>query len=119
MGLPAPASLKTVHRTVFRALASPEDISSRPNDKGCPVTHIINALTEVSGDYDVLFCDLWGCVHNGRVAYPAAIAALQAFRRQGGRVALMTNAPRPQRFVAEQIARLSVPRRWQGRRRPP
>ena len=74
------------------------------------MTHIINALTEVSGDYDVLFCDLWGCVHNGRVAYPAAISALQAFRRQGGRVALMTNAPRPRRFVAEQIARLNVPR---------
>ena len=74
------------------------------------MTHIINALTEVSGDYDVLFCDLWGCVHNGRVAYPAAIAALQDFRRQGGRVALMTNAPRPRRFVAEQIARLNVPR---------
>lgn len=74
------------------------------------MTHIINALSEISGDYDVLFCDLWGCVHNGRVAYPAAISALQAFRRQGGRVALLTNAPRPWRFVAEQIERLRVPR---------
>ncbi|MBV0892406.1 TIGR01459 family HAD-type hydrolase [Paracoccus sp. Z118] len=73
------------------------------------MTRIIQALSEISGGYDVLFCDLWGCVHNGREAYPAAIAALQDFRRQGGRVALMTNAPRPRHLVAEQIARLRVP----------
>lgn len=74
------------------------------------MTRIIDALAEVAEDYDVLFCDLWGCVHNGKVAYPAAIAALQGFRRSGGRVALVTNAPRPRAAVAEQIARMGVPR---------
>lgn len=74
------------------------------------MTRIIDNLAEVGGAYRVLFCDLWGCVHNGVEAYPAAIAALQAFRHGGGRVALMTNAPRPRRFVAEQIARMGVPR---------
>ena len=73
------------------------------------MTRIIDSLAEIGGDYGVLFCDLWGCVHNGRKAYPAAIAALQAYRAQGGRVALVTNAPRPRRLVAEQIARLRVP----------
>ncbi|WP_299360084.1 TIGR01459 family HAD-type hydrolase [uncultured Paracoccus sp.] len=74
------------------------------------MTRIIDSLAEIADRYDVLFCDLWGCVHNGKVAYPAAIAALQAFRRGGGRVALMTNAPRPRRFVTEQIGRMGVPR---------
>lgn len=73
------------------------------------MTRIIDSLAEIAQDYDVLFCDLWGCVHNGKVAYPAAIAALQDFRRGGGKVALMTNAPRPRRAVAAQIAALDVP----------
>ena len=64
------------------------------------MTQVIGSLSQIGADYDVLFCDLWGCVHNGKVAYPAAIAALQAFRRGGGKVALMTNAPRPRRAVA-------------------
>lgn len=74
------------------------------------MTPIIRSLSEIADRYDVLFCDLWGCVHNGREAYPAAFAALQAFRRGGGRVALLTNAPRPRRFVAEQLDRMGVPR---------
>lgn len=73
------------------------------------MTRIIDSLSAIAQDYDVLFCDLWGCVHNGKAAYPAAIAALQAFRRTGGRVALVTNAPRPRGAVAAQIAALGVP----------
>lgn len=73
------------------------------------MTRIIDTLAEIGDAYQVLFCDLWGCVHNGREAYPAAISALQRYRQGGGRVALMTNAPRPRRFVAEQIARMGVP----------
>ena len=73
------------------------------------MTRIIRNLAEIGGDYGVLFCDLWGCVHNGKMAYPAAIAALQAYRAKGGKVALVTNAPRPRSLVADQIARLGVP----------
>ena len=73
------------------------------------MTRIIDSLSAIAQDYDVLFCDLWGCVHNGKAAYPAAIAALQDFRRGGGRVALVTNAPRPRGAVAAQIAGLGVP----------
>ena len=40
------------------------------------VTHIIKSLDEISHYYDALFVDLWGCVHNGIVAYTAAVEAL-------------------------------------------
>jgi HAD superfamily hydrolase (TIGR01459 family) len=73
------------------------------------MTRIIEALAEIGGQYDTLFCDLWGCVHDGTRAYPAAVAALQAYRREGGRVVLMTNAPRPEGAVIRQIQRLGVP----------
>ncbi len=74
------------------------------------MTRIIHELAEIGGDYGVLFCDLWGCVHNGKAAYPAAIAALQRWRQGGGKVALVTNAPRPRAMVEQQIDRLGVPR---------
>jgi len=73
------------------------------------VTRIIRELAEISDRYDVLFCDLWGCVHDGKRAMPAAVAALQAFRAKGGAVVLLTNAPRPKPSVMRQIERLGVP----------
>ncbi|MFV0294344.1 MAG: TIGR01459 family HAD-type hydrolase [Paracoccus sp. (in: a-proteobacteria)] len=73
------------------------------------MTRIIGSLAEIAPDYDVLFCDLWGCVHNGISVYPAAIAALQDFRQGGGQVCLMTNAPRPATQVAHSFDRLGVP----------
>ena len=42
------------------------------------MTRIISALPDVSDQYDALFVDLWGCVHDGRKALPDAVAALQA-----------------------------------------
>ena len=74
------------------------------------MTQIINSLAEIAADYDVLFCDLWGCLHNGVAPYPEAVAALQDFRKQGGRVVLMTNAPRPAPYVRDQLDRMGVPR---------
>jgi len=71
---------------------------------------LIRALTEVQGRYDALFCDLWGCLHNGVTAFPAAVAGLQAFRANGGTVVLLTNAPRPSSAVIVQLDRLNVPR---------
>ena len=34
------------------------------------MTRIIPALSEISAQYDALFVDLWGCVHDGVTAYP-------------------------------------------------
>ncbi len=73
------------------------------------MTQIISALSDVSDRYDALFVDLWGCVHNGVDAFPDAIAALQAYRKRGGTVVLVTNAPRPRASVTEQIARFGIP----------
>ncbi len=73
------------------------------------MTRIITALTEISSNYDALFVDLWGCVHNGVSAFPEAVEALRAYRANGGAVVLLTNAPRPREDVARQIAHMGVP----------
>jgi len=74
------------------------------------MAQIIASLAEVGGRYDAVFCDLWGCLHNGRAPFPAAVAALQAFRAAGGAVVLLTNAPRPKPSVVAQLDGMGVPR---------
>ncbi|MES2432622.1 MAG: TIGR01459 family HAD-type hydrolase [Pseudomonadota bacterium] len=74
------------------------------------MTQIIANLAEISAQYDAVFCDLWGCLHNGVAPFPAAVAALQAFRAKGGRAILLTNAPRPKSSIIQQLDGMSVPR---------
>ena len=74
------------------------------------MTQIIANLAQISARYDAVFCDLWGCLHNGVAPFPAAVAALQAFRANGGRVILLTNAPRPKSSIVKQLDEMSVPR---------
>ena len=73
------------------------------------MTRIIETLDEIAGDYDTLFCDLWGCLHDGIRPFPAAVAALRAFRARGGAVMLLTNSPRPRPAVRGQLERMGVP----------
>ena len=73
------------------------------------MTDIINALADISGEYDAVLCDLWGVYHNGVRPHEAAVAALRAYRERGGIVALLTNAPRPYFSVAQQLARMGAP----------
>ena len=73
------------------------------------MTPIIDSLAEIQDRYDALFCDLWGCLHNGITPFPEAVSALQAFRARGGKVVLLTNAPRPRAEIAEQIGAMGVP----------
>jgi len=73
------------------------------------MTRIIDRLDEISAPYDVLLCDLWGCVHDGVRPYPAAVAALQAFRATGGKVILVTNAPRQRSAVRAHLDEMGLP----------
>ncbi|MDB5659188.1 MAG: family HAD-type hydrolase [Cypionkella sp.] len=74
------------------------------------MTEIVASLADISAQYDAVFCDLWGCLHNGVTPFPAAVAALQAFRAKGGRVILLTNAPRPKASIIRQLDKMDVPR---------
>lgn len=73
------------------------------------MTQIVKTLSEISDRYDALFCDLWGCVHNGVTVFDEAVAALRDFRAKGGTVLLLTNAPRPRAGVADQVAKMGLP----------
>ncbi len=69
----------------------------------------ISGLGEISDRYDAILCDIWGVLHNGVASFAPASAALASFRRRGGAVVLITNAPRPSPPIHRQVLRLGVP----------
>ncbi|MEP4196723.1 MAG: TIGR01459 family HAD-type hydrolase [Aliishimia sp.] len=73
------------------------------------MSQIIESLSEISHNYDALLVDLWGCMHDGIKAFPEAVAAMQTYRATGGKVVLLTNAPRPRAGVAPQLEQFGVP----------
>ena len=55
------------------------------------MTQIIAQLADLGRRYDAVFCDLWGCLHNGKVPFPQAVSALQGFRANGGTWPILTD----------------------------
>jgi HAD superfamily hydrolase (TIGR01459 family) len=84
--------------------------SGRMNGFSTTPTSMIDGLSSIAGRYDVVLCDLWGVVHNGRHSFPAATGALARFRAGGGAVIMITNAPRPSGPIRDQLDHLQVPR---------
>lgn len=74
------------------------------------MTKPIANLAELADRYDAVLCDVWGVLHNGRTAYPAASVALQQWRRAGKHVILITNVPKPRGPIPGQLDRAGVPR---------
>ena len=70
---------------------------------------LITGLSEIAPGYDALICDVWGVIHDGKAAHPAAAEALKQFREKRGPVVLLTNAPRLTSEVAAQCAQYGVP----------
>lgn len=71
---------------------------------------ILTHAGDLLAAHDVLFCDVWGVVHDGMKAYPSACEALARFRANGGTVILVSNAPVPHEQVARMLATRFVPR---------
>lgn len=67
-------------------------------------------LSELRERYDVLLCDVWGVIHNGRESFPAALDALVRWQAEVGRVVLISNAPRPSLAIHSQLEHFKVPR---------
>ena len=69
---------------------------------------IVDRISDLVDGVDVLLSDIWGVVHNGLESFPEACAALHTFRKRGGTVVLITNAPRPADSVQRQLRKLGV-----------
>ena len=74
------------------------------------MTDLPAGLSTLRDRYDVLLCDVWGVIHNGRESWPEACAALARWRAEVGPVVLISNSPRPASDVIAQLDGLGVPR---------
>ncbi|WP_417492508.1 TIGR01459 family HAD-type hydrolase [Maricaulis sp.] len=66
-------------------------------------------LSELRDRYDVLYCDVWGVIRDGRRLLPAAIDALIRFRQSGGFVCLVSNSPQRARGLAAHLDQMGMP----------
>jgi len=81
------------------------DVAARPER----LHEVLSGTRALSARYPVWLCDVWGVIHNGVEAWPAALDCLARHRRAGGAVILITNAPRPSSAVRRQLEGLKVP----------
>ena len=72
-----------------------------------PILSSIAPLVRPGG---VWIVDIWGVMHNGAQAHAAACDACRRYRAAGGRVVLLSNAPRPFTAVIRQLDAIGVPR---------
>jgi len=60
--------------------------------------------------YRLILCDVWGVVHDGVTLFPGVADRLIGWRGEGRTIVLLTNAPRTEDAVAQQLDRLGLPR---------
>ncbi len=71
---------------------------------------LINGLSDLASQYDVVLSDIWGVIHNGMASFPDACRALARFNAEVGPTVLISNSPRPSTAVYDQLDSLGVPR---------
>ncbi|MET4807156.1 TIGR01459 family HAD-type hydrolase [Limibacillus sp. MBR-115] len=68
----------------------------------------IQGLRELAGRHQGYIVDLWGVLHDGVTAFPAAVEAVRNLKTQGGRILILSNAPRRSSEVAERCRELGI-----------
>jgi HAD superfamily hydrolase (TIGR01459 family) len=71
-------------------------------------TKIIAGVHEIVDRFDGVIMDLWGCMHDGIRAYPAALDCLARLKAAGKKVAIVSNAPRRAYEVAARMGELGI-----------
>ncbi len=65
-------------------------------------------LSEISNNYSLILCDIWGVVHNGNNLFPEAINSLSSYLETGGDICLITNAPRKSDIIRDYLLNMGV-----------
>ena len=68
----------------------------------------IGGLSEIGDRYAAAIVDMWGVLHDGVTAFPAALDCLERLRAAGKRVAILSNAPRRAEAVAARNRELGI-----------
>ena len=72
-----------------------------------------DGLAPLAARYDGYIIDLWGVLHDGARAFPAAVDCLVQLRRRAKRIVILSNAPRRADTVAARNVELGIaPTLW-------
>jgi HAD superfamily hydrolase (TIGR01459 family) len=83
-----------------------KSMKSEPLASEVPLYPGLSALAE---RYDAFIIDLWGVMHDGLKAYPAAVEALRGLKQAGKRSVILSNAPRRAAVIADRNAEIGIP----------
>ncbi|WP_262694212.1 TIGR01459 family HAD-type hydrolase [Kordiimonas aquimaris] len=70
---------------------------------------VINGLSAIQDTTRMVICDLWGVMHDGVVAHPEAVDAINHARRAGIKTVFLSNAPRPRSHVRAMLTDMDIP----------
>lgn len=68
----------------------------------------VDHLQDLTSHVDVILSDIWGVIHDGLKGFPGPCKTLETFRKQGGTVIMITNAPRPADSVQRQLRKMNI-----------
>ena len=71
----------------------------------------INNFQDIEDNYDSLICDVWGVIHNGRELFESVNDCLVNFRSKQKPVVLLSNAPRPSKYIERMLNQLGLDRK--------
>ncbi|WP_136620895.1 MULTISPECIES: TIGR01459 family HAD-type hydrolase [Mesorhizobium] len=69
---------------------------------------IIEGIAEIIEKYRAVILDLWGVLHDGKVAFPHAITALNALRNKQLAICLLSNSPRRAYQVSKHLRSMGI-----------
>ena len=65
-------------------------------------------MARLAGEYEGFVVDLWGVVHDGVAPLPGAAECLKKIKAEGGRIVLLSNAPRRAGIAAEAMEKMGL-----------
>tara|TARA_Y100001970_G_scaffold230221_1_gene285786 strand:+ start:382 stop:1206 length:825 start_codon:yes stop_codon:yes gene_type:complete len=65
-------------------------------------------LRSIISEYDLLFIDIWGVIHNGIELYKESIEVLNKLENEKKEYVLLTNAPRPNSTVIKYLKKMGL-----------
>ena len=71
----------------------------------------IKNFQDIEDSYDALICDVWGVIHNGRELFEGVNDCLVKFRSKQKPVVLLSNAPRPSKYIERMLNQLGLERK--------
>jgi ribonucleotide monophosphatase NagD (HAD superfamily) len=69
-------------------------MSSAPSSCATEPVPQLSGLAAIAEDFELFLVDLWGVMHDGVRAFPAALDCVLRLREAGRKVVLVSNAPR-------------------------